>query len=874
MIDFIATTLTKWLLSLRYEIKISGLESISGGRKGIVFLPNHPALIEPVILYSYLRSEFAPKGFGDQDQVDRPLIRFFARRWGVRTIPSITKYGPAAKKEVEKILDETIEGVITGDNLLLWPAGRVYRSYLESLGANSAVEKIVEKCPDVRIVLVRTRGLWGSGFSWAVGEEPKVLKVLGKGFLALLASGIFFAPRRKVTIEFYQPKDLPRDSDRNTFNRFLENYYNEDAMANTYVPYTIWEKGGTQVRPEPSMAILKGDYSSVPEATRKIVAKQLCGMTGGTKLNDDDFLATDLGMDSLARMDLLLWLEQEFGFHQADVDAMQTVGDVMLAACGEFVYLSPTGLKPVPPRWFKDQTWKRIEIPDGDTVAQIFLELAARYPSKAVTADQLSGIKTYRDIIIACMVLKPIIESFEGDYVGIMLPASIMADIFYLAVLFAGKVPVMVNWTSGVRNVKSALDTAGVRYVLTSKALVGRIAMQGIDLSEISGSFVFAEELAGKISKAAKLKALLLGHISWSSLYKAKVPETAVVLFTSGSETLPKAVALTHRNLIANIRAVLSIVKIYQNDKLIGFLPPFHSFGLTVTMLLPLCGAAQIVYHPNPTEADKLAKIIEAYKVTILLGTPTFLGGIVRAANEEQLSSLRLAVTGAERCPEKVYEGLRAKSRNAVILEGYGVTECSPIISLNEEDKPRHFTIGKVLPGLEYELVSPEDFRPVERPGEGVLLVRGDSVFNGYLNYNGKSPFVEVNKKSWYNTGDLVNVDSDGILTFVGRLKRFVKLGGEMVSLPAIEQVLNESFAGGEDEGPMLAVEAAEKERPELILFTKLDIDLETANGKIRETGFSGLHSIRRIVKLDEIPLLGTGKTDYRTLKQMLRGKF
>ncbi len=872
MIDSIVTSLVKWILSLRYDIKISGTESISAGqRKGIVFLPNHPALIDPVILYSYLHGEFSPKGFGDQDQVDRPFIRFFARRWGVRTIPSVDKYGPAAKKKIETILDETIEGLRAGDNLLLWPAGRVYRSYLESLGANSAVEKILAKCPDVRIVLVRTRGLWGSGFSWAGGKEPKVLKVLGRGFLRLLASGIFFAPRRRITIEFYEPKDLPPDADRNTFNRFLENYYNEDAAANTYVPYTIWEKGRTRVRPEPSKAILKGDYSSVPETTRNIVAKKLSEMTGVTKLNDEDYLAADLGMDSLVRMDLLLWLEQEFGFQQADADAMQTVGDVMLAACGEFVYLSSTGLKLVPPRWFKDQTRKRIAISDGDSVAQIFLEQAARHPSKAVTADQLSGVKTYRDIIIACMVLKPVIESFKDDCIGIMLPASAGAGIFYLAVLFAGKTPVMVNWTAGVRNIKSSLDTAGVGYILTSKVLVDRIAMQGIDLSGINESLVFAEELAGKISKTAKLKAWLMGHISWSWLYKAKVPETAVVLFTSGSETSPKAVPLTHRNLIANLRDVLSVVKIYQNDKLIGFLPPFHSFGLTVTMLLPLCGAAQIVYHSNPTEADRLAKIIEAYKVTILLGTPTFLGGIVRVADEEQLSSLRLAVTGAEKCPEKVYDGLKAKSKHAVILEGYGVTECSPIISINEEDRPRQFTIGKVLPGLEYELLSPEDFRSAERPGKGILLVRGESVFGGYLNYDGKSPFVEVNKKSWYNTGDLVNVDADGILTFVGRLKRFVKLGGEMVSLPAIEQVLNENFASGEDQGPVLAVEAAEEERPVLTLFTTLDIDLETANGKIRQAGLSGLHSIRRVIKLDEIPLLGTGKTNYRALKQMLR---
>ncbi len=872
MIDSVVTTLTKWVLSLRYDIKISGLDSISAaGRKGIVFLPNHPALIDPVILYSYLHGKFTPKGFGDQDQVDRPFIRFFARRWGVRTIPSIAKYGPTAKKEIKKILNETIEGLKTGDNLLLWPAGRVYHSYLESLGANSAVEKIIEKCPDVRIVLVRTRGLWGSGFSWANGQEPKVIKVLIKGLLALLKCGIFFAPRRKLTIEFNEPKDLPRDADRNTFNRFLENFYNENAAANTYVPYTIWEKDGTQVRPEPSKAILKTDYSSVPETTRKIIAKKISDMTSITKLNDEDYLAADLGMDSLARMDLLLWLEQEFGFRQADADAMQTVGDVALAACGEFVYLSHNTLKSVPVRWFKDKTHKRVAMPHGDTVAKIFLKQAARHPNKPVTADQFSGTKTYRDITIACIILKPIIESFEGNHIGIMLPASVSADIFYLAALFAGKTPVMVNWTSGLRNIKSALDTAGVGYVLTSKALVDRIAMQGTDLSEINNRFVFAEKLAGKISKAAKLKAWLLGHLSWSSLHKAKVPKIAAILFTSGSETSPKAVALTHKNLIANMRDVLSVVKIYQNDKLIGFLPPFHSFGLTVTMLLPLCGAAQIVYHPNPTEADKLAKIIDAYQVTILLGTPTFLGGIIYVADKKQLSSIRLAVTGAEKCPQKVYDGLREKCRDAVVLEGYGVTECSPIISLNDQNRPRPFTIGKVLPSLEFEIVSPDNLKPINKPGTGLLLVRGESVFEGYLNYTGKSPFVDVNKKNWYYTGDLVNVDTDGVLTFVGRLKRFVKLGGEMISLPAIEHILIENFAGDRDKDPILAVEAKELQRPELILFTTLNIDLETVNSKIRTAGLSGLHTIRKVIKLDEIPLLGTGKTNYRALRQMLR---
>jgi len=869
MIDFLVRIIAKLILLLRYRISVKGIEAIAGkGTKGILFLPNHPALIDPVILYVYLHGKFAPRGFGDKDQVDRFFIRFFARRWGVRTIPSMEKYGPTARAEIEQVLDESIEGLKRAENLLLWPAGRVYRSCRESLGANSSVERILQKFPDVRIVLVRTRGLWGSSFSWAGGQEPKVLNALRKGLFSLLVSGIFFAPRRKVTIELYEPEDLPRDTDRQTFNRFLEAYYNDNLLPNTYVPYSIWERGGAITLPEPTVARLEASQSSVPAATRQIVLKHLSEMTGISEFNDRDHLASDMGMDSLARTDLLLWLEKEFGFQQADADAMQTVEDVMLAACGKFVYMSPTGLRIPSARWFRKRAPKSVEMPEGDTVTEIFLKQAAKSPGKAAIADQTSGVKSYRDIIVACLALQPVIEDLEGNYVGIMLPASVAADIFYLGVLFAEKTPVMVNWTAGPRNIIASLDSIGIKHILTSRVLVERIRLQGFDLSEISERFVFVETVGEKLSRSVRIKAWLRGYVNWSRLSKAVIRETAVVIFTSGSETVPKAVPLTHNNLISNMRDLLRIVKIYENDRLIGLLPPFHSFGLTATMLLPLCGAAPIAYHPNPTEADTLAKLIDAYGVTLLVGTPTFLGGIARVGTAEQLASLRLAVTGAEKCSEKVYEALKEKCENAIILEGYGVSECSPIISINDENEPQPFTIGKVLPSLDYMLVDPESFEPVKQPGSGMLLVSGPSVFGGYLNYEGKSPFVQLNGKLWYNTGDLVSVNESAVLTFNGRLKRFVKLGGEMISLPAIEAVLESHFACQSDEGPVLAVEAADVENPELVLFTSLEIDTESANRKIREAGLSGLHSIRRVIKLEEIPVLGTGKTNYRALKE------
>lgn len=896
MIDFLlrgtppcgSPTITKWLLSLRYRVSIRGLKAVAAkGKKGILFLPNHPALIDPIILAAHLHSQFAPRALADKNQVDRFLIRWLARRSGARIIPSIAKYGSAARSEIEKALDESIEGLKHGENLLLWPGGRAYRSYLEDLGGNSAVQSILQRCPDVRVVLIRIRGLWGSSFSWASGREPNVAKALRKGFFSLLASGVFFAPRRSVTIEFYEPLDLPRSADRNKLNRFLETYYNTDAQHNTYVPYTIWEKAGPVTLPEPipptlqrrAPALREPAQSSVPPATRQMVLNYLSNLTGISKLADGDHLARDLGMDSLTRTDLIIWLEKEFGFPQANADVMHTVGDCVLAACGDFVYSSPTTLAPISPRWFRDPGRRRIRVPVGISVTQVFLKQAAQSPSKIIIADQTSGEKSYRDIVIACLLLKPIIENLDGVCIGIMLPASVTADIFYLATLFAGKTPVMVNWTTGPRNLIESLNLANVKHVLTTQALVDKITSQGIDLSIVRDHFIFVEVLARSISRLAKFRAWLSGFLSWASLYNAKVSNTAAIIFTSGSETLPKAVLLTHANVLTNLRDVLSVVTIRETDRLIGILPPFHSFGLTATMLLPLCSGVRTVYHPNPMDAGMTARLIEAYRVTFLIGTPTLLNGIVRASTKEQLSSLRLAVTGAEKCSEKLYAALKQHCSNAVILEGYGVTECSPIISLNDENNPRPLTIGKALPSLEYLLVDSVTGKPLTGPGTGILLVRGPSVFSGYLGPTSAVPFVKANGKQWYSTGDLVSVDEQGVLTFRGRLKRFVKLGGEMLSLPAIEAVLEDHFASDTDEapygvpegGPVLAVEAAsDAEHPELVLFTTFEIDRESANRCIRQAGLSGLHNIRKVVKLSEIPTLGTGKTDYRALKDRI----
>lgn len=873
LLDGVLARLVKGLFSLRYRIAVTGLREVAArGTDGILFLPNHPALIDPVIMMATLHGRFGPRAWASREQINRPVIRTLAGRLGVRAVPAVERLGEAAREVVGQALGATIDDLKGGRCVLLYPSGHAYRHYRENLRGNSAVHTLLQALPEVRVVLVRTTGLWGSRFSWAGGRAPEVGRTLWKGCLSLLSSGVFFAPRRRVTIEFHEPEDLPRDADRDALNQFIEDFYNQSAAPNTYVPYSIWERGGVRRLPEPFIGVEAGDVDRVPAATRQAVLEHLKELTGASQLAPEQDLARDLGLDSLARAELIAWTESEFGFPAGDPDSMQAVADVLLAACGEAVRGEPAQLRPIDRKWLEQVAGGgRLGPPVGETIPEAFLRAARRAPGRAIAADQVSGVRTYRDLMLGIAALRPDIERLPGERVGIMLPASVGAGVLYLAALFAGKTPVMVNWTVGRRNLAHCLDLAGVTHILTSRTLVQRLAAHGTDLSDFEKRFIYIEDLRTRISLPRKLTAWLRSRLGRPGLSKPGAAQTAVILFTSGSESLPKAVPLTHANLLANVTDACKQLALSPDDRLMGILPPFHSFGLTATILMPLCTGLAAAYHPDPTEAGMLGRLIQAYEVRLLVGTPTFLSGILRASTPEQLSTLRIVVTGAEACPERVYRALAERCPQTTVLEGYGVTECSPVVSVNTEEVRREGTIGQVLPSLEHAIVDVDSGRRVPQGTQGMLLVRGPSVFAGYLRGEGASPFVEMEGKRWYRTGDLVREDADGVLTFCGRLKRFAKLGGEMISLPAIESVLEVHFPPSEEEGPRIAVGVtADDDHPEIVLFSTLNADRQEVNSYIREAGLSPLHSVRRVVLVDSIPLLGTGKTDYRALGERL----
>jgi acyl-CoA synthetase (AMP-forming)/AMP-acid ligase II/1-acyl-sn-glycerol-3-phosphate acyltransferase/acyl carrier protein len=873
LVRTLLTLVGRVVISLRYRIEVRGLrETTTRGRRGILFLPSHLALIDPVILTVVLESRFHPKSVADEYQLSRPLIGWMARLFGARVLPNLERQGLAGVEATRAALDATVGALQGGENLLFYPAGRLRFGRLEELRAASGTDILVKAVPTARVVLVRQTGLWGSSFSRAfTGELPRLWPTVWRGARSLLLSGLFFAPRRHVLIEFEEPGDLPRQADRMSINRYLEEFYNQRAPHNTYVPYTPWEKGGTRELPEPAVRRMTGDVAEVPDATRQIVLDELTRLTGKAQVGIGDRLAHDLGLDSLAAAELALWLEKEFGFSVGTPESLVTVADVMLAASGKGISAIEADVRRASGAWLAEDASRhgRVETAAGQTITEAFLNQAAKGPGRLILADQPSGEKTYRELITGLLLIVPMLRELPGRYVGIMLPASVGAGLFYMAALFAGKTPVMVNWTTGSRNLVHALDLLGVERVVTARAMISKLASMGVDLAALTDRFVLAEDLRARMTLPQKLIALVRSYVDWSPLRRAIPPADAVVLFTSGSESLPKAVPLTHGNLLTNIRDTLRAVKIEEPAVLIGMLPPFHSFGITVTTILPLCSGIRTVYHANPTEAAVLARLIEAYRVTVLVGTPTFLHGIVRAARGEQLASLRIAVTGAEKCPDAVYQALRDRCPQAIILEGYGITECSPAVSATRPELQVPGSIGTLLASVEGVIVALDSPRRVPVGAAGMLLVRGPSIFNGYLNYSGDSPFVEFEGRRWYRTGDLVRQDERGVIFFEGRLKRFVKLGGEMISLPAIESVLAPHFSSEGDEGPVMAVESVGGgESPDIVLFTCRPVARDQVNEWLRDAGLSPLHYVRRVIVVDAIPVLGTGKTDYRGLKE------
>ena len=467
--------------------------------------------------------------------------------------------------------------------------------------------------------------------------------------------------------------------------------------------------------------------------------------------------------------------------------------------------------------------------------------------------------------------------------VGIVLPPGAGAFIANLGVLCAGKIPVNLNFTAGKSALEASMKLGGVTTVISAEAVRQKVPAfpwpeRTLDLrAEIAA-------MGGKRAILPWLAAAWLLPNQWVAnllgLPHVGDREEAGLLFTSGSSGEPKGVALSHRNILANCSQISSLSILPQSSSLLGCLPLFHSMGFTVTLWYPIIRGCTVVTVPSPLDTRKIVDAIRDEQVTVLLGAPTFIRPILRKAQPSELRSLHLVVTGAEKLPDDLYKAF-LETFHIEILQGYGLTETTPASNINQPHPPittetaepqvgkKAGSTGRLLPGMTVRIVSPETGEAVPLGDQGIVWFKGANVFSGYLDDPQKTSAAF--RDGWFVTGDLGRLDEEGFLFIEGRLSRFSKIGAEMIPHGTIEQKIAETFGLDQGEGPAIAVMGVpDKVKGEaLVLLTTLPITSDELRDKLLGAGFTNLWVPKIIYRVDQIPVLGTGKLDLKRCRDL-----
>jgi acyl-[acyl-carrier-protein]-phospholipid O-acyltransferase/long-chain-fatty-acid--[acyl-carrier-protein] ligase len=515
------------------------------------------------------------------------------------------------------------------------------------------------------------------------------------------------------------------------------------------------------------------------------------------------------------------------------------------------------------------------------TLHRRILQTARRHPLRFAVADARVKHMRFGAMLNGTIFLaRRLRKHWEGQrMVGILLPPSAAGAMVNLAALLAGKVPVNLNYTASNETLESCARQCGLETVVTSKAFLERVPLQ------VPGRTLLLEEVAAKPRMTEKVIALLCAWLlpaSWleKTLGHQKpknLDDLATVIFSSGSTGDPKGVMLSHYNIMSNIEQIAQIFMLDRNDRLLGVLPFFHSFGFTVTLSMPAVLGVGVVYHPNPLDLTAISEKVRDYRVTFLLATPTFLQAYMRRCQPEDFGSLQYVLVGAEKLPERV--ALAFEDRFGIRpLEGYGCTECSPVVSVNTRDfrapgfrqiGAKRGRIGHPLPGVTVRIVDPDTMVSIA-PGEpGLLLVSGPNVMQGYLGRPDKT--AEVLRDGWYVTGDIAALDEDGFLTITDRLSRFSKIGGEMVPHVKIEDKLHELSGVTEQTFVVTGIPDSKKGERLVVLHKLSGEKLKECLEKLSQSGLPNLWLPRpnQFFAVADFPHLGTGKLDLRKIREV-----
>ena len=526
-------------------------------------------------------------------------------------------------------------------------------------------------------------------------------------------------------------------------------------------------------------------------------------------------------------------------------------------------------------QWLREQLMElqfRIEMKLGPQDLLTAIASMGRARPKSIVLEDVTGQRlNHRMVMVGSEVLSRKFQNLlspEIERVGLLLPNVNATPITLLALWRLGKVPAILNYSSGVSIMQTCSDLAGVKQIITSQAFLEKA---GIDIQPMKKNgieFIYLEEVRKKISVSTKLSILMKHKCRLAkSQFHITQDKTAVVLFTSGSEGIPKGVELTHKNILSNLRQLLAMVDILDTDSIFNCLPMFHSFGLVVGTLLPLCRGLRTTIFPSPLQYRVIPTAVYNSNSTIFLSTNTFLNGYAKKAHPYDFRNVRYLLAGAEKIQQATSDTW-ARKFGIRITEAYGVTECSPGISANTKADNRFGSVGRILPDMKWKL------EPVDGVKDaGRLFVKGPNVMKGYLNKEANEAFQSLN--GWYDTGDIVKVDEDGYFWIKGRAKRFAKISGEMVSLTAVEDALAGAFPNHGEDCEIAVIAITDEDKGEKLIAVTNEPNLTTSEirNAVADAGLINLCTPREIHVLKEIPKLGTGKLNHREAQRLVEEK-
>jgi acyl-[acyl-carrier-protein]-phospholipid O-acyltransferase/long-chain-fatty-acid--[acyl-carrier-protein] ligase len=506
-----------------------------------------------------------------------------------------------------------------------------------------------------------------------------------------------------------------------------------------------------------------------------------------------------------------------------------------------------------------------LDAKDGEqTIFDGLIAARDKFGDKEILEDLDRKPLTYTGLIRAAFVLGRKIAAMTepAERVGILLPSSAGVVVTYYGLHAHGRVPVMLNFTSGQNNIKAAIKAAGVKKVLCAKRFVNQAKLEDLleDLAKVA-EIVWLDDVRKTIGLPDKLYGLMAGMMPKQFRVKTDPSSPGVVLFTSGSFGAPKGVVLSQWNLVANCRQVAQHIDLKPEWVMFNPLPTFHCFGLTGGVLLPILHGMKAFQYPSPLHAKQIVELLPDVKASILFATDTFLNQYARVAAPDDFATLQFVVAGAERVRPETHHLFNTRFHGLKLLEGYGATEAAPVVAVNHPDHNRPGTVGQMMPGMEWRI------DPVDGiPDGGRLFLRGPNVMRGYLSADDPES-VDPLPGGWHDTGDIVDIDKDGYVSILGRIKRFAKIGGEMVSLTAVEGLA--SAVWPEARHAVVSIPDARKGEKLVLVTDRRDAAVARLAEWARSHGAPELAVPKKILRVAEVPVLGTGKTDYVRIQQM-----